>query len=48
MKSMALRSSRASPGVTRDGTEGSFTYRDDDWTLRGALIFTGGELVLQA
>lgn len=35
-------------GVTRDGTEGSFTYRDDDWTLRGALTFTGGELILEA
>ena len=35
-------------GVKRDGTAGSFTYRDDAWTLRGALTFEGGELVLKA
>ena len=35
-------------GLKRDGTPGEFTYRDDAWTLRGALVFTGGELVLQA
>mgnify|MGYP001113421487 CR=1 FL=1 len=35
-------------GLRRDGTPGSFTYRDDAWTLRGALTFSGGELVLQA
>lgn len=35
-------------GVQRDGTAGSFTYRDDAWTLRGALTFSRGELILQA
>ncbi len=35
-------------GMQRDGTAASFTYRDDAWTLRGALVFTGGELILQA
>jgi hypothetical protein len=35
-------------GLTRDGDPGSFTYRDDAWTLRGALTFAGGELVLEA
>lgn len=35
-------------GTTREGTTDSFTYRDDAWTLRGALTFDAGELVLQA
>lgn len=35
-------------GQTRAGTPASFTYRDDAWTLRGALTFEAGELVLQA
>lgn len=35
-------------GVQRDGAAGSFAYRDDAWTLRGALSFAGGELILQA
>jgi hypothetical protein len=35
-------------GPKRDGTPGEFTYRDDAWTLRGALVFTGGEVILRA
>ncbi|WP_458042166.1 MULTISPECIES: Rv0361 family membrane protein [Bacteria] len=35
-------------GQTRAGEPASFTYRDDAWTLRGALTFEGSELILQA
>ncbi|MET0736476.1 MAG: hypothetical protein ABWY55_12645 [Microbacterium sp.] len=33
-------------GTTRDGAPGSFTYRADDWALRGGVAFTGDEMVL--
>ncbi|MCR2784353.1 MULTISPECIES: hypothetical protein [unclassified Microbacterium] len=33
-------------GTTRAGTEESFTYRTDAWTLRGAVAFHGDEMVL--
>lgn len=34
-------------GATRDGTAASFTYRADDWALRGAVSFAGDEMVLR-
>jgi hypothetical protein len=33
-------------GTTRDGGAGTFTYRADDWALRGSVTFTGDEMVL--
>ncbi|WP_300593056.1 hypothetical protein [Microbacterium sp.] len=33
-------------GTTRDGSAGTFTYRTDDWSLRGGMAFTGNQLVL--
>lgn len=33
-------------GTTRDGSAGTFTYRTDDWSLRGGVAFTGNQLVL--
>ncbi|KQZ83376.1 hypothetical protein ASD56_13895 [Microbacterium sp. Root166] len=33
-------------GTTHAGTSGSFTYRADDWALRGSVSFTGDEMVL--
>lgn len=33
-------------GTTRDGATQSFTYRADDWALRGTVAFTGDEMVL--
>lgn len=33
-------------GTTRDGAAGSFTYRADDWALRGTVGFAGDEMVL--
>lgn len=33
-------------GTTRDGGAGTFTYRADDWALRGTVEFTGDEMVL--
>jgi len=33
-------------GSTRAGAPGSFTYRADDWALRGTIAFTGDEMVL--
>jgi hypothetical protein len=33
-------------GTTRDGGQGAFTYRADDWALRGSITFTGDEMVL--
>jgi hypothetical protein len=33
-------------GLRRDGTPGSFTYRADDWALRGSIRFSGDEMVL--
>ena len=33
-------------GSTRTGAPGSFTYRADDWALRGTIAFTGDEMVL--
>jgi len=33
-------------GKTRDGGSGSFTYRADDWALRGTVAFQGNEMVL--
>lgn len=33
-------------GTTRDGATASFTYRADDWTLRGTVSFAGDEMVL--
>lgn len=33
-------------GLTRDGAAGSFTYRADDWSLRGTVTFRGDEMVL--
>ena len=35
-------------GQTRAGEPASFTYRDDAWTLRGAVEFSGDQLVLHA
>ncbi|GAA1993129.1 hypothetical protein [Microbacterium pumilum] len=33
-------------GTTRAGQPGTFTYRADDWALRGTVEFTGDEMVL--
>ena len=33
-------------GLARDGTAASFTYRADDWALRGSILFEGDEMVL--
>jgi hypothetical protein len=33
-------------GTTREGGPGTFTYRADDWALRGSITFTGDEMVL--
>ncbi|NYE19823.1 hypothetical protein [Microbacterium immunditiarum] len=33
-------------GTTRDGGTASFTYRADDWALRGTVSFEGDEMVL--
>lgn len=33
-------------GQRRDGTSGTFTYRADDWALRGSIRFSGDEMVL--
>lgn len=33
-------------GTTRDGSPGTFTYRSDDWSLRGGMAFSGNRLVL--
>lgn len=33
-------------GTTSDGETARFTYRDDDWTLRGFVARDGDELVL--
>lgn len=33
-------------GTTRDGAAGTFTYRADDWALRGSIAFEGDEMVL--
>ena len=33
-------------GTTRAGGAGTFTYRADDWALRGTVCFTGDEMVL--
>lgn len=34
-------------GTTRSGDPGEFTYRADDWALRGSVRFEGDEMVLQ-
>ena len=34
-------------GTTRDGEEAAFTYRADDWALRGTIDFIDGQLVLK-
>ena len=34
-------------GTTRAGQEDSFTYRADDWALRGSVSFEGDEMVLE-
>lgn len=33
-------------GVTRDGSTASFTYRADDWALRGTIVLDGERAVL--
>lgn len=33
-------------GTTHDGTAGSFTYRTDEWALRGSMRFEGDDLLL--
>ncbi len=33
-------------GTTADGATASFTYRADDWALRGTVAFTGDEMML--
>jgi hypothetical protein len=33
-------------GIARDGGAGTFTYRADDWALRGTVSFQGDEMVL--
>jgi hypothetical protein len=33
-------------GTSRGGGEGAFTYRADDWALRGSMSFDGPQLVL--
>lgn len=34
-------------GTTRAGQPGTFTYRADDWALRGSVSFAGDEMVLE-
>jgi hypothetical protein len=34
-------------GTTRAGSAATFTYRADDWALRGTIAFTGDEMVLR-
>ncbi len=34
-------------GTTRDGESASFTYRADDWALRGIIEFTDGRMALR-
>lgn len=34
-------------GTTRDGLVGTFTYRADDWALRGTVSFEGDEMILE-
>jgi hypothetical protein len=34
-------------GTTRAGQEASFTYRADDWALRGSVSFEGDQMVLE-
>lgn len=34
-------------GTTRDGAPATFTYRADDWALRGTIDFADGQLVLK-
>lgn len=34
-------------GTTRDGASASFTYRADDWALRGVIEFSSGRLALR-
>ena len=33
-------------GTTRDGAEASFTYRADDWALRGTVTLTRDDMKL--
>ncbi len=33
-------------GASRDGGSGAFTYRADDWAVRGSVAFVGDEMVL--
>ena len=33
-------------GTTREGVPGTFTYRAQDWALRGSIVFEGDEMVL--
>ena len=33
-------------GTTRSGGPGTFTYRADDWSLRGSIRYEGDEMVL--
>lgn len=33
-------------GIAHDGSEQTFTYHAEDWSLRGTMDFTGGQLVL--
>jgi len=33
-------------GLAHDGSEQTFTYRADEWSLRGTMGFAGGQLVL--
>lgn len=33
-------------GTTRDGSTGAFTYRADDWAVRGTVSFTGDTMTL--
>jgi hypothetical protein len=33
-------------GTTRAGTAGTFTYRADDWAVRGSVSFAGDEMIL--
>lgn len=34
-------------GTARDGSAASFTYRADDWSLRGSIRFSGEEMTLR-
>ena len=33
-------------GTTRGGESRAFTYRADDWALRGSVRFSGDEMIL--